>query len=230
MDLKRIKDNFRQIEWKRPLKKLWARVPEFPGRSSLILAALLAFFSSALLSFVLFREWGFSLSVKLANVQFQDQLAQSLTIDSQLKPARSWDVTSGSGGKVGPNLLFRSGDLVKRDQIVAILNEAENRAALESALQNFKTETEKRAKAQAQDTSAETEFLKRKLELEAAKRKLESGLVRSPAEGYLWLGNIQLGTLLREGDRLASIEDLTSYIIHDPMFPAATGHEITQSA
>lgn len=193
------------------------------------MAGIIVFLVSSVLSFFFFREHEPKISIKLAKVIFKDELILSHETQGELKPLKGWDVIAKSAGRLD-QVLAKNGDLVQKDQVVAAINETENKHSLEAALANFNKQAAQFAHAeglyrdgslaQPEYAKAQQKYLDSRIELQSLKKRLEDSLIRSPAEGYFTLGNTNIGDSITEGGHVASVEDLSKYMIPIRVSPA----------
>ena len=203
------------------LETLWRGTPVVDGTlGRYLFFGLAVFLTSLFASYLLFRIRPLELSVRLVPVKVQVELAQTIEAQGELNPIRSVQLTAVESGRLD-RFLAKSGDPVKKDQVIAVSNEAEGRALLESSLDKFKLATaafvsiKRKPQSGSTDAYKETEarFKKSKADLELARKKMESSMIHSPTEGILWIGDARLGDPLRAGSRIAQVEDVSELVI-----------------
>jgi RND family efflux transporter MFP subunit len=192
----------------------------------------------ALISYKAFRRGELKVYVKLAKVQFRDELPRTLDTEGRLDPVQKWDVELKKGGKL-TRYLVNTGDVVKKDQIIALLDEDVNKTALESALNSFKREKGVLQLAQGQLTSrkmtqkeydeSQSKFYAAKSVLELAKQRLEDSLISAPFEGRVLLKDFKIGDSVTAGTKFAEIEDWSKSVILITV-PESANHEIPNHA
>lgn len=146
----------------------------------------------------------------------------SLTVETsgRIQPASEVYVSVKKGGRLD-QVLVTIGSPVKKDQLIAVVDETMSRSAIESALANYRLAgaelgriqslfRSSAATAQELDQARATLSTKRS-ELEQARQKLEDGLIRAPIDGNLALLPFKLGETLPDGARVAVIEDRSGY-------------------
>lgn len=159
--------------------------------------AFLVFLTSSLVSYTFFRHREMHVSVRLAKVEFRDEIPRSFSTDAKLAPEKQSDITLAAGGKT-IRFVAKPGDAVKTDQLLAVLDEEENRTALQNAIAAFK---------KAPQDPQMRELLK------ISKRQLEKSLVRSPANGTFQPKDTPVGAALQPGTVVGEIFDLSKLIL-----------------
>lgn len=215
MALARLKDRVRKVF--PALKRKFELRNAVSGMGRYLQFALIVFVSTALLSYFFFRKGPMSLTVKLANVQFKDKLSLSFETESEVKSLSANDVVSKTGGKL-EELFARPGEAVKKDQLLAVMDEARNRDRLKAALDGFKLASARLAELKRpkghrrpETEDAEKRLHDQRLELLASKRALEESMIRSPADGNFWPGAVHLGDSVPKGAVIGSVDDSLMY-------------------
>lgn len=116
-------------------------------------------------------------------------------------------------------LFFEDGDVVKTGQILVRLQQDEETAALKAA--ESRLDERKAAYARAQDlekrqalstaTLEERQALLRQIEgeVEVIRSQIQDRVIRAPFDGVLGLREISVGALVRPGDLITTIDDLS---------------------
>jgi multidrug efflux pump subunit AcrA (membrane-fusion protein) len=193
---------------------------------------------SAFLSYQVFRHGELKVRVKLAKVEFRDELPRGINTEGQLSPVQKWPVELKRGGKL-TRYLVGPGEVVKRDQLIATIDESENKKSLEDALTVFKLEKTNLENAkkklntgtltQKEYDETETKFFASKRTLGAAKDALENSLVLSPAEGRMGPQPFKPGDTVVVGKSIADIEDWSKISVAITV-PESESHEIPNHA
>lgn len=140
----------------------------------------------------------------------------------QVQPGREFYLSVKKGGRLD-RIAVQMGSAVEPGQLIAIIDEATNRAGLESSLSSFRLAASDHGRqqklyaahattAQDLDQSRSTQVVRR-AELEQAKQRLEDSMVRANAKGILTHFAFKVGDYIPDGARVAIIEDRASYRI-----------------
>ncbi len=127
-------------------------------------------------------------------------------------------LTIKKGGRLD-RLLVSAKTEVKQNQIIAVIDEASNKAYLESALSSYELANSELSRVRGlyssrSSTDQELDQAKssqtvKKAELKQYKQKLEDSLIRTPVEGFLSVFAFTVGDIIPDGSRVGVIEDRT---------------------
>ncbi|MEQ1789285.1 MAG: efflux RND transporter periplasmic adaptor subunit, partial [Rickettsiales bacterium] len=160
-----------------------------------------------------------ALPVIVAPVEENKNFSDKIEALGTTKANETVDVTANVTEIVN-KIHFKDGQAIKKGDILVTLEKSEEEASLKSAtaLLDERTASYKRAKSlekkQALSTATleEREALLRQIEgdIEAIKARISDRVVKAPFDGVLGLRNISPGALVRPGDLITTIDDLSN--------------------
>lgn len=158
------------------------------------------------------------ISVVVANVEVQEAFGETLEALGTTRANESVDITANVTEFVR-EIRFEDGDHVREGDILVVLQKDEEEAALKSA--QALLDERKAAFQRAQDlvqqqalstaTLEEREALLRQIEgsIEGIEAQLRDRVLRAPFDGILGLREISVGSLVRPGDLITTIDDIS---------------------
>ncbi len=181
--------------------------------------------SVLIITFLIFAvvgiKWSMKPKVKIETVKlYHPEKRQDYTVyaeaEGQLRPARELYLTVKKGGRLD-EILVKEGDLVLKNQFVAVIDQDVRKTSLRSAITSYKAAIKdlKRTKKllkQGAATQADLEAVKEKADskranLEQSKTLLKDGVVRAPIKGRISLFVFNVGDFIPDGSRIGIIED-----------------------
>lgn len=159
-------------------------------------------------------------NVPIIETEFRDNLTIYTQAQGEIHPAQEAFLPVNKAGTL-ESIFVHLGDSVHANQIVAIVDETASKAALKSALSEFKLASAEYARVRrlvASDSAttqeldeASSKVAVKRSALEQARQKLEDGIVRSSIDGVVRLLPFHVGDYIPSGSRVAGIEDDSSY-------------------
>jgi RND family efflux transporter MFP subunit len=145
-----------------------------------------------------------------------ENFADIVTATGRLRSATQAFVSIRNGGSLDA-LHVKAGDLVKKGQILAVIDKETRTANLERALSNFKlAKAEHRrirrlfrngSTTRSEMDKTEANLSIREAELKVAREELNDALVRSPIDGKVTYFAFKLDDTIPDGSRIAVVED-----------------------
>lgn len=153
---------------------------------------------------------------------YQPHFAQNYTFFTEgkgkIRPLKEYFLTVKAGGRLD-EVLVKQGEVVSKDQFIAIIDKNVRKTSLESALSAFKgalseLNRSKELKRQGAATARDIELAKenvdiKRLKLEEAKTVLKDGIIKAPVAGQLSMMAFNLGDYIPNGSRVGIIEDIS---------------------
>ncbi|MEZ4741572.1 MAG: efflux RND transporter periplasmic adaptor subunit [Bdellovibrionota bacterium] len=140
----------------------------------------------------------------------------------QIRSLKEYYLSVNKGGRL-EILNINEGMQVKKDQILAVVDQTTNKAKLKSALSSFKLADQEfnRAKrlyktnaiTKQEYDEANTNLIVKQAVLEESRQNLEDSIIRAPIDGVVSLIAFQQGELVPDGSRILIVEDRSKYKI-----------------
>lgn len=140
-----------------------------------------------------------------------------------IRPGREVFPAVNKGGRLD-RILVKQGDIVKKDQLLAVVEESTRTSAARSALMEYQVAARELGRARTlvrQGVAAQSELdeASRKYEasrasLETARNNLKDSVIRAPESARVAIIAFQPGDIIPDGSRLFVLEDLSWKSIH----------------
>lgn len=149
-------------------------------------------------------------------IEVVENYSDSISASGRLRSAKQAFISVKNGGTLDA-LNVASGQLVKANQILAVIDKETRAANLERALSNYKlanTEFQRVKRLYRNGSTTQSEFDKSQAslsvseaELKVSKEELNDAIVRAPIDGKVVYFAFREGDTVPDGSRLAVIED-----------------------